>query len=160
MRYTEPNKPGSEEIAVRETTEEKLRKEVEDLKRQLHDQKGLVHGSSHSALAKPWHPSSVTIWSLFLTVIVLIVVAFFAGYIPLQKRKALILNEAQEQEQALPRVEVIEVGRSSRMSELQLPGNIQAVSADPTLSPPEGYIPPPVGDTTHRGPTPPPHGRN
>src|ERR1019366_1735335 len=140
MRYTEPNQPGSEEIAVRETTEERLRKEVEDLKRQLHKQKGLVHGSSHSALAKPWHPSALTIWSLFLGVIVLIVVAFFAGYIPLQKRKALVGSQAQEQEQALPRVEVIEVGRSSRISELQLPGNIQAVTEAPILARADGYI--------------------
>jgi RND family efflux transporter MFP subunit len=140
MRYTEPNQPGSEEIAVRETTEERLRKEVEDLKRQLHEHKGLVHGSSHSALAKPWHPSALTIWSLFLGVIVLIVVAFFAGYIPLQKRKALVGSQAQEQEQALPRVEVIEVGRSSRISELQLPGNIQAVTEAPILARADGYI--------------------
>src|SRR5258708_6265657 len=150
MRYTEPNQPGSEQIAVRETTEEKLRKEVEDLKRQLHDQKGLVHGSSHNALAKPWHPSSVTIWSLLLAVIVLIVVAFFAGYIPLQKRKALILNEAQEQEQALPRVEVIEVGRSSRMSELQLPGNIQAVTEGPILARADGDSRRRIGDICDR----------
>ena len=67
MRYTEPNQPGSEEMPVREATEEKLRKEIEDLKRQLQEQKGLVHGGlKQSALPKPWHPSAITIWSLFL----------------------------------------------------------------------------------------------
>ena len=138
MRYSEPNQP--EEIAVGETTEEKLRKEVEDLKRQLHEQKGLVPGAAHPALAKPWHPSAVTIWSLFLGVIVLIVVAFFAGYIPLRKQQTLIRSQAEEQEQALPRVQVIEVGRSSHMSELQLPGNIEAVTEAPILARADGYI--------------------
>jgi len=135
-----PNQPGSEELAVQETAEEKLRKEVEDLKRQLHEQKDLAHGSSHSAIAKPWHPSGATILSLFLVAVVLIVVAFFAGYIPLQKRNALIGAQAQEQEQALPRVDVIEVGRSTRSGELQLPGNIEAVTEAPILARADGYI--------------------
>ncbi len=138
MRYTEPN-PGSEEIPVREATEEKLRREIEDLKRQLNDQKA-HKGLNQSPLAKPWHPSAITIWSLFLGALVLLVVAFFAGYIPLQKRNSLIRGQAQEQEQALPRVEVIEVGSSSRSSELQLPGNIQAVTEAPILARADGYI--------------------
>ena len=76
MRYTEPNQP--EEITA-PGTEEQLRREVEDLKRQLRDQKGLTqHGASHVG-AKPWNPSAVTIWALFLGTIVLIVVAFFIG---------------------------------------------------------------------------------
>src|SRR5665213_245988 len=138
MKYSDPNQP--EQLAVRETAEEKLRKEVEDLKRQLREQKGLQQGSAHSALAKPWHPSAITIWALFLGAIVLIVVAFFAGYIPLQKRTAVIATQAQEEEHAVPRVEVLEVGRSSRMSELQLPGNIEAVTEAPILARADGYI--------------------
>ena len=134
MKYSDPNQP--EQLAVQESTEEKLRKEVEDLKRQLREQ----HGSAHPALAKPWHPSAITIWALFLGAIVLIVVAFFAGYIPLQKRNAVIGSQAQEQEQALPRVEVIEVGRASGMSELQLPGSIEAVTEAPILARADGYI--------------------
>ncbi len=105
MRYTEPNHP--EEITA-PGTEEELRREVEDLKRQLREQKAPAHGA-HTAV-KPWNPSAVTIWALFLGAIVLIVVAFFAGYIPLQKRNAVINTQAQEFDQALPRVEVMEVG--------------------------------------------------
>ena len=143
MRYTEPNQP--EEIAAPGSAEEQLRQEVEDLKRQLREQKGLTHGApaagtTHAALAKPWHPSAVTIWALFLGAIVIIVVAFFAGYIPLQKRNAVIGAQAQEYDQALPRVEVIEVGASSKVSELQLPGNIEAVTEAPILARADGYI--------------------
>ena len=145
MRYTEPNQP--EEITV-PGTEEQLRREVEDLKRQLREQKGLSHGippggAPHGAThvsAKPWNPSAVTIWALFLGAIVLIVVAFFAGYIPLQKRNAVIDSLAEEHDQALPRVEVIEVGPSSKVSELQLPGNIEAVTEAPILARADGYI--------------------
>src|SRR2546421_12028316 len=99
MRYAEPNQPGS-----KESTEESLRQEVEDLKRQLREKKGVHGGAPPNSLARPWHPSGVTIWALFLGALVLLVVAFFAGYIPLQKRNALIASEAQEQEAALPRV--------------------------------------------------------
>jgi RND family efflux transporter MFP subunit len=141
MRYTEPNQP--EEITV-PGTEEQLRREVEDLKRQLREQKGLTQGAPHGATshapAKPWNPSAVTIWALFLGAIVLIVVAFFTGYIPLQKRNAVIGAQAQEFDQALPRVEVIEVGASSKVSELQLPGNIEAVTEAPILARADGYI--------------------
>src|SRR5258706_1916079 len=142
MRYTEPNQP--EEITAPGSAEEQLRREVEDLKRQLRDQKGLTQGvppgAGTHASAKPWNPSAVTIWALFLGVIVLIVVAFFAGYIPLQKRNAVIGQLAQESDQALPRVEVIEVGASSKVSELQLPGSIEAVTEAPILVRADGYI--------------------
>ena len=135
-----PSQPGSQEIDAPLTAEEKLRREVEDLKRQLQEHKGLADGSSHAALAKPWRPSGVTIGAICLAAVVLIVVAFFAGYLPLQKRKTLILGEAQESEQALPRIEVIEVGRSPGQSVLRLPGNIQAVTEAPILARADGYI--------------------
>jgi len=127
-----------------ESTEENLRKEVEELKRQLMEQKALIDGPAGPAgpahAGKIWHPSSITIWALFLGIIVLIVFAFFAGYVPLQKRMATIRADAQEQEQSLPRVEVIQVGRGSNNTELQLPGNIQAVTEAPILARADGYI--------------------
>ena len=67
-------------------------------------------------------------------------IAFFAGYIPLQKRRAVIAGEAHEEQQALPRVEVIKVGRSTRQSELELPGNIQPITEAPILARADGYI--------------------
>ena len=128
-----------EEIDLTESTEERLRKEIEDLKRQLREQKGA--GSSHLSLtAQPWHPSSTTLWSIFLGVTVLIILAFLAGYIPLRKRQTLIRDQALELEHALPRMEVIEVGLSAGKSELQLPGNIQAITEAPILARANGYI--------------------
>jgi len=117
--------------------EERLRKENQELRRRLQE----LNGSSHEGPpTKRWHPSSAAIWAIFLLVILVIVVAFFAGYIPLEKRKTLILSEAHDQETALLRVDVIEVGRSSNKSELELPGNIQAITEAPILARADGYI--------------------
>ena len=53
----------------------------------------------------------------------------------------MIAGEAHEQERALPRVEVIEVGRSRRArAMLQLPGNIQAITEAPILARADGYV--------------------
>jgi RND family efflux transporter MFP subunit len=134
MRYSD--QPRSPIDLAEGTEEERLRKENLELRRQLQEKTGAAHG----ALPKLWHPSAITIWSIFLTAIILVVIAFFAGYIPLQKRTALIEGEAYQEERALPRVEVIQVGRSSRQSELQLPGNIQAVTEAPVLARADGYI--------------------
>ncbi len=70
----------------------------------------------------------------------IIAVAFLSGYIPLQKRRAVIAGEAHEQERALPRVEVIEARRATGKSTLQLPGNIQAITEAPILARADGYI--------------------
>src|SRR5258708_27820498 len=112
------------EIDVAETTEEKLRREVEELRRRLRRQHG--GGGHEGPRGGPWNPSGLTIWAIFLGVAVLVAIGFFAGYIPLQKRTALLAGEAKEAEQSLPRAEVIQVSRSASKSELDLPGNIQA----------------------------------
>ena len=87
-----------------------------------------------------WHPSRAVIVGIFLCATVLVVAAFFAGYLPLRARNILIRGEASEQATALPRVDVIQVGRASTMSELDLPGNIQAVTEAPILARADGYL--------------------
>lgn len=100
----------------------------------------MQHASHAGRPAKLWHPSRVTIISIVLVGAALLVVAFFTGYIPLRRRTALIRNEAQEQEQALPRVEVVAVERSSQKSDIELPGNIQAITEAPILARADGYL--------------------
>jgi RND family efflux transporter MFP subunit len=137
MRPINPNPPESGDIDLAQSTEERLRRENEELRRQLQEHQAGAHGVSSKRL---WRPSGLTITVILLGMSILIVVAFFAGYVPLRKRQALIRGEAQEFEQALPRVEVIQVGRSSHRSELSLPGNIQAVAEAPILARADGYI--------------------
>ncbi len=104
--------------------------------------KRLAHASAHTACRrKLWHPSSITIWSIILGVAVLIVVGI-SSPATFRSRSARPSSapQAREQEEALPRVEVIEVGRSAPKSELELPGNIQAITEAPILARADGYI--------------------
>jgi RND family efflux transporter MFP subunit len=119
-------------------SEENLRKENLELRRQLEE---LRTPAPHAAPPKSlWHPSTITLWAIFLGATVLVIVAFFGGYLPLQKRTAVIAAEAHEEQTALPRVEVIRVGRSTRQSGLQLPGNIQPITEAPILARASGYV--------------------
>ncbi len=132
-QYTEPDP----QIRSAETVEERLRRENWELKRQLEELKGPGHAGAPRNL---WHPSATAIWAIFLTAMVLVAIAFFAGYIPLEKRRAVVLGEAKEEQEALPRVVVIKVGRSTRQSGLQLPGNIQPITEAPVLARADGYV--------------------
>ena len=141
MRHIEPDQPGYLPDLGAGKEAERLRNENQDLKRQLQELRGQAHGSPHGGPpARMWKPSGLAIWVIFLVVTVVIVAAFFAGYVPLQKRRALIADETHQQEIALPRVEVIEVGHSSTNSELELPGNIQAITEAPILARADGYV--------------------
>jgi RND family efflux transporter MFP subunit len=131
-----------------ESLEQQLRREVEDLKRQLRERQ------PEQSPPPRWKPSAITISALLLVLAVLLVVAFFAGYIPLQKRDALVRAEAQQHEQELPRLAVMRVGRSSVHSGLTLPGTLQAVTEAPILARADGYLKSrfvDLGDRVHAG---------
>jgi RND family efflux transporter MFP subunit len=128
MRETEPD-------------QETLLRENEELRRQIRELKENGNAAAHSGPSgKLWRPSGITISAIFLAVIVLSVVAFLCGYLPLQRQRKIIAAEAHEQERALPRVEVIEVARSSDKSAIELPGNIEAITEAPILARADGYI--------------------
>src|SRR5262245_29372466 len=128
MKYDEPNS--------NESTEEKLRRELEELKRQLRAQREGHAGPP----ADRWRPSGITISALLLAFVVLMVGAFFAGYIPLQKREATVQAEANEREKSLPRMEVIQAGGAASQNEIKLPGTMQAVTEAPILARADGYL--------------------
>jgi RND family efflux transporter MFP subunit len=131
MRHTEPDQPGLSDLL----------RENEDLKRQIQEMNAAGNGASHAAPApKVWRPSAITIWAIFLAVVILVVAAFISGYRPLEKRRELIAGEAREQGQARQRVEVIEVRRSSDKTAIELPGNIQAITEAPILARADGYL--------------------
>ena len=121
--------------------QESLLRENEELRRQIQELKAAgdrpLHGSSEPRI---WHPSSTSIWAIFLGVAVLIVVGFLSGYIPLQKRRAIIAAEARDEAQSVPRVEVMKVGRADGKSQIELPGNIQAITEAPLLARSDGYV--------------------
>src|SRR5258708_37862726 len=126
MRYTEPDLPSSQAATTRE---EKLRQENQALQRQVRELRDPAADSSQGgASLKLWRPSGITIGAILLGAIILTIAAFFAGYLPRQKRMAQITSEAHDQEQALPRVEVVQVRRAALSSEVKLPGNLQDVT--------------------------------
>jgi RND family efflux transporter MFP subunit len=118
------------------TSEDRLRSEIEDLKRQLEQQKKLARPGAHQNR----RPSTVTLVLIALTLAVLIVVGFFVGYLPRQKREAVLAAESKETGNTLPLVNVTKVTRSAGKSLLVLPGNIQAVTEAPILARATGYI--------------------
>ncbi len=130
MRYAERRPEEAEAEALQ------LRRQVEDLQRQLQEHQGKPGATGESV----WHPSRGVIWGIFLCAAVLVAAAFFTGYLPLRARNILIRSEASEQATTLPRVDVIRVGRASTMSELDLPGNIEAVTEAPILARADGYL--------------------
>lgn len=124
-------------LEMPETTESKLRKEIEYLKRRLEEQE--LAPKAQQGM-EPWQPSVFTIWFIALALLVLFVAAFLVGWIPFHRRQTLIYAEAHERESALPRVEVIEVTRSGSKTELELPGSIEALTEAPILARANGYI--------------------
>jgi len=150
MRYSESDLPRTEETSE---SEESLRRENEELRRQLQS----LRASSHTTSGVPgklWRPSRLTIWALCLFLLMLLVIAFFAGYLPSHRRTLVIADEAHEREQLLPRVAVVRVTRSSHESTLQLPGNIQAITEAPLLARADGYVKErlvDIGDHVHAG---------
>ena len=142
MKQSEPGQPGLPGglAAGRAREEERLQRENQELRRQLEELRSAAHGGESRQPRRLWKPSALTIWAIFFAVLAMMVVAFLAGYIPLQKRRAVIAGEAHERERALPRVEVVEAARATGKSTLQLPGSIQAITEAPILARADGYI--------------------
>src|SRR6516162_2143131 len=88
----------------------------------------------------PWRPSGITISAILLGLVILLIVAFFAGYLPLQKREATVRAEADEREKALPRMTVMRVSRGTDANELKLPGTMQPLTEAPILARADGYL--------------------
>jgi RND family efflux transporter MFP subunit len=118
-----------------EGTEERLLAEIEELKRRLHEQNPRASGHG-----KGRRPSATTLWMLGIAALLILVGAFFAGYLPQASRQTALAKEAREDTVALPPVNVVAVEQAAGKSELVLPGNIQAVTEAPVLARASGYI--------------------
>ena len=85
-------------------------------------------------------PSAATLWTLAIIAVVIIVAAFFTGYLPQSHRQTALASEAKDDTAALPIVNVAPVEQSSGRSDLVLSGDIQAVTEAPVLARASGYI--------------------
>lgn len=138
MQYNGKGRAGSADNDAAENID--LREEIEELRRELQKHKEAAGAAGAHAPGAAWRPSGLAIFGIFIVVTLVFGVAFFAGYLPMQKRNELIRADASEQAQALPRVEVITVQRAAPGSELRLPGSIQAVTEAPVLARADGYL--------------------
>ena len=120
---------------------ELLRREIEELRRQLEALRttGVLAVAPGAPQRPAWNPSKTTIFALTLFAVTLIVVAFFAGYLPMQQRRSVVIAETHREQEALPRVPVVKVERADGKSGLQLPGSIQAINEVPGSSPLSDY---------------------
>lgn len=116
-------------------SEDRLRSEIEDLKRQLEEQKRLA---AHAQQPKP--PSWRTALLVLLLLAALGAAGYYVGYMPHQRRELLLAAETRDAIRSLPVVNVQKVERESAQSSLVLPGNIQAVTETPILARSSGYI--------------------
>ena len=120
-------------------TEARLRAEIEELKRKVAEQQGLLqHASPESR--PPAAPSRRTLWWMALFLVALIATGFATGYIPHRRREAVLVAEADAESRALPTVTVVGVERSAPNSSLILPGSIQPLTEAPVLARASGYI--------------------
>jgi len=115
--------------------EAELRAEIEELKRQLEEKHAGVSAAEHVV-----QPSGHTIRNLVLLFVVILIVAFVAGYIPRHQREVQLVAEADAHNEALPQVSVMTARRADGRGNLVLPGNIQAVTEAPILARAEGFL--------------------
>jgi RND family efflux transporter MFP subunit len=118
-------------------TEQQLRREIQELKRQLALRS---EGSTASMPSVPWHPSRVTILGLVAGFAILVAIAFLAGYVPLQQRETTLRAEADAQQKQLPRVAVIRLEHGPAQNRITLPGTMQALTEAPILARVDGYL--------------------
>jgi RND family efflux transporter MFP subunit len=117
------------------TTEERLREEIESLKRQLSEQHHQAQ-DRRTGSAPTWRSMAMVLLILAL----LAVAGYFLGYLPRARREKVLAAESQSTSDALPQVNVVKVQRSASTGSLVLPGNIQAVTEAPILARASGYV--------------------
>ena len=127
------------DVPKKESTEDRLRAEIEALKRQLEEQK-TGHGQATPDPQKPAPPSRVTLGAILGFGVIALVFAFFAGFIPHTRRETMLSAESKAQSESAPTVTVVPVILSPATVNLVLPGNIQAVAEAPVLSRASGYV--------------------
>ena len=127
-------------MPVIENSEEQLRAEIDELKRQLGEKR---HGGNHNGTTPHGgkrHPSRSTLLRLAICCAAILVIAFLAGYLPMASRQTALAKEAKEDSMALPVVNVTPAERSPGKTMLVLPGNIQAETEAPVAAHQSGYI--------------------
>ena len=108
------------------------------------------HPPHKLVMRNPRHVSTGSIRLLGILAIVLFAGVFVIGYLPRVRRERLISGQAHAQETALPVVNVVRANQAPPVTQLNLPGNVQAVTEAPILARAEGYLVKRVADIGDR----------
>lgn len=117
--------------------EEKLKKEIDSLRSELEQ---LRDKEKKKAPDKPERPRSRTLWMIGAALVVVLVAAFFLGWLPYRSREKRIREEAKTEKHALPQVNYVLASMSSKDEELLLPGTTEALVDAPVLARADGFI--------------------
>jgi RND family efflux transporter MFP subunit len=120
-----------------ESSEQRLQKEVDDLKKQLEDSK--KKDEKHED-AKPEHPKPRTLWLIALALLAVMLLAFLVGWLPHHRQEEQLKKESEAEQHALPKVSFIWAEKSSPVHTLMLPGNVEALTDAPILARADGYV--------------------
>lgn len=88
----------------------------------------------------PRHIATGSVQLLGILAILLFAGVFVLGYLPRVRRERLISQQAHAEEIALPVVNVVRAKQSAPVTQLSLPGNVQAVTEGPIFARAEGYL--------------------
>jgi RND family efflux transporter MFP subunit len=91
-------------------------------------------------IQNPRHVSTGSILVLGILAILLFAGVFVLGYLPRVRRERLISQQANAEEIALPIVNVVRAKQAAPVTQLSLPGNVQAVTEGAILARAEGYL--------------------
>jgi RND family efflux transporter MFP subunit len=125
---------GQQPILLDQPREQKLLQEIEGLRKELDEEKKKREES------KPKPLNRRKLWLFLIVGAILIVLAFLAGYIPHLRHEREVKREAAEKEKMLPVLTYIVAKRSPAMSELDLPGTMEAITEAPILARANGFL--------------------
>lgn len=95
---------------------------------------------AHEPVPVGQRPSRASLWILALAVVLVIVAAFFTGWIPRSRQDATVVAENRQENSEKLVVNVVGVKRAEEKLEIELPANIQAVTEAPVLARADGYL--------------------
>jgi multidrug efflux pump subunit AcrA (membrane-fusion protein) len=125
---------GAQPVLLDQPREQKLLQEIEGLRKELNEERKKRKESE----SKPLNKRKIRL-SLILGAI-LIVLAFLAGFIPHLLHEREIKRESAEKQKMLPVLTYIVAQHSPPMSELDLPGTMEAITEAPILARADGFL--------------------
>ncbi|HEY3825115.1 MAG TPA: efflux RND transporter periplasmic adaptor subunit [Bryobacteraceae bacterium] len=133
--------PTPEHPLLEPPNEEKLREEVERLRRELDEErKRNSSGKKDHQNGQSRRPERRTLWWLGAGIACVLILAFFFGFLPHYRREKQLRQDARNEAKELPVVTYVVARRSAGNTQIVLPGNIEALTDSPVLARADGYL--------------------